>query len=70
VWRAPSAITSWQSLAGYRFAKARTRHPGVSAKVPSARTASISGGVIDSCPSQNGQPVMPSAPGPVLRGRR
>src|SRR4029453_2732797 len=41
--------------AGNLFGMTRTFHPGVFGAVPERRTATISGGVLSSCPSQNGQ---------------
>src|SRR5262249_19013832 len=37
------------------FGMTRTCQPGVFGAVPGRRTATISGGVLSSCPSQNGQ---------------
>ena len=67
----PWITTSWPGIAGNLFGTTRTVHPGESAGAPSGRpSASTSGGVIASCPSQNGhvdasaiRVVRPCAPG-------
>ena len=50
--------TSWRSKAGYLFGTTRTRQPGVSG-ARSRGSASTSGGVRSSRPSQNGHDVEP-----------
>src|SRR5579864_4534269 len=54
----PSMVTSVEPSirsAGYLFGTTRTCQPGVSGAVPGRRIAAISGGVVPSRPSQNGQ---------------
>src|SRR5579862_2612006 len=54
----PSQVTSVEPSmrsAGYLFGTTRTCQPGVSGAVPGRRIAAISGGVVVSRPSQNGQ---------------
>src|SRR5579864_1995612 len=54
----PSQVTSVEPSmrsAGYLFGTTRTCQPGVSGAVPGRRIAAISGGVVASRPSQNGQ---------------
>ncbi len=64
-------------MAGNLFGTTRTVQPGVSAAPDARPSASTSGGVIASWPSQNGQVaasamrvVRPSAPGPGRPARR